>query len=125
MNEARVVALAAANAVDEIIDGVASGELAHPGTLGGLEDIIAASMDRFFKRYGPTIAENFSRIAEPAAQKAGQILGPVIEEKLKEYTPTFALITGAVIAGALLIGGWQTRQAMRPARRRSRRRRAA
>ncbi len=121
MNENRLVALAAANAVDEVIDGLASGEIPPSTMLGGpLEDMLARSMDKFFKRYGPTIAENFSKIAEPAAQKAGQILGPIIEEKLKAYTPTFALITGAVIAGALLLGGWQARRVMRPARRRRR-----
>jgi hypothetical protein len=118
-----LVTLAAANAVDEVIDGVASGSIPAASMLGGgLDDLLAASMDKFFKRYGPSIAENFSKIAEPAAAKAGQILGPVIEEKLRAYTPTFALITGAVVAGAILIGGWQARRELRG---RSRRRRAA
>lgn len=115
MNENHLVALAAANAVDEVIDGVVSGEIPQSAVMlgGPLEDMLSRSMDKFFKRYGPAIAENFSRIAEPAAQKAGKILGPIIEEKLKAYTPTFALITGAVIAGALLLGGWQARRVIR------------
>ena len=120
MNQHRFVSLAAANAVDEIINGVASGEIPQSAVMlgGPLEDLLSRSMNRFFDRYGPSIAENFSKIAEPAAEKASKIIGPIVEEKLKAQMPTFALITGVIIAGAIWVGGWQARRIVGPRRRR-------
>lgn len=52
----------------------------------------------------PQLQAQLLAIAEPAAQKAAQVVGPVIEEKLAQEAPLFALITG-VFAGAVAVVG--------------------
>lgn len=119
MNYEAIVIEAAARAANEAVDVVA----ANPSMLGSIDDLIASSMSRFFESYGPQMAAQFAKIAGPAAEKASEIIGPVIEEKLKAYTPTFALITGGVVAAAILFGGWFARREVRKSRGTGRRRR--
>lgn len=85
--------------------------------LGQIDKYIMDAMEKFFDKYGPQIASQFSAVAEPAAKKAAEIIGPVVEEKLRNYGPTFAVITGGVLAGAYILGNILSRREVRQARR--------
>ncbi|MGH8896763.1 MAG: hypothetical protein ACRDZ4_07000 [Egibacteraceae bacterium] len=52
----------------------------------------------------PTLGQELMRVAEPAARKAADVVGPVIEEKLRAWGPTLAAITGVVAAVLSLVG---------------------
>jgi hypothetical protein len=107
-----LVGQAAGAASVEAAEMVLSGR-AH---LGQIEDLIAKSMNKFFDKYGPQIATQFSAIAEPAAKKSAEIIGPVVEQKLKDYGPTFAMIMGAVL-GVFFVAGVFTSKRVRQVRR--------
>lgn len=110
--------------LDEVVSavaGVAATEAAEKAMLGeiGLGQIdkyILDAMGKFFDKYGPQIAGQFSALAEPAAKKASEIIGPVVEQKLRDYGPTFALITGGVLAGAYILGNILARREVRRAK---------
>lgn len=103
-----VAGWAAVNAADAALRGEIG--------LGQLEPFIMSSMNKFFDKYGPQIAQQFSAVAEPAAKKAAEIIGPVVEEKLKQEGPKLALLTGAVIGAAILFAGWFARREARLAK---------
>lgn len=92
----------AAVAAVEAAEKVMVGELG----LGQIERYVKDAMDKFFEKYGPSMAQQFAAVAEPAAKKASEIIGPVVEQKLKDYGPTFAVTMGAVLGAAILFGGW-------------------
>jgi hypothetical protein len=104
----RVAGAASVEAAEMVLSGHAQ--------LGQIEDLIAKSMSKFFTAYGPQIAAQFSAVAEPAARKSAEIIGPVVEQKLKDYGPTFAMIMGAVL-GVFFVAGVFTSKKVKQAKR--------
>jgi len=98
----QVAGAASVEAAEMVLSGQAQ--------LGQIEDLIAKGMNKFFQSYGPQIAQQFSAVAEPAARKSAEIIGPVVEQKLKEYGPTFAIIMGAVLGAFFLTGIFSARR---------------
>jgi len=87
------------------------------GTLsqGALDSAITIAVQNALTPLMPVLKQQLLEIAEPAAKKASEVVGPVIEEKLREYGPTLAAITGVVaavlsIVGMLLVGGYLKKQ---------------
>lgn len=83
------------------------------GTLsqGALDSAITIAVQNALTPLMPVLKQQLLEIAEPAAKKASEVVGPVIEEKLRDYGPTLAAITGIVasvlsIVGMLLLGGY-------------------
>lgn len=83
------------------------------GTLsqGALDSAITIAVQNALTPLMPVLKQQLLEIAEPAAKKASEVVGPVIEEKLRDYGPTLAAITGVVaavlsIVGMLLLGGY-------------------
>ena len=103
--------IAAADAVER----VRLGEI--PPTLGAIEDYLKSAMDSFFSKYGPSIGEQIAQYAAPAAQKAVDVIKPALSQTLTEYTPTFAAVTGGMIALAILSGIWISKRTYQGRRR--------
>lgn len=87
------------------------------GTLsqGALDSAITVAVQNALMPLMPTLKAQLLEIAAPAAKKASEVVGPVIEEKLRDYGPTLAAITGIVAAvlslvGMLLLGGYIVKQ---------------
>lgn len=78
---------------------------------GALDSAITIAVQNALAPLMPVLKQQLLEIAEPAAKKASEVVGPVIEEKLRDYGPTLAAITGIVaavlsIVGMLLLGGY-------------------
>lgn len=78
---------------------------------GALDSAITIAVQNALAPLMPVLKQQLLEIAEPAAKKASEVVGPVIEEKLRAYGPTLAAITGIVasvlsIVGMLLLGGY-------------------
>ena len=59
----------------------------------------------------PTLSAELMKAVEPAAAKAADVVGPVLEEKLKKYAPIFGIVAGLVAAafgvlGMMIVGGY-------------------
>lgn len=80
-----------------------------------ITNAVAVAVQRALEPMMPALKAQLLAIAEPAAKKAAEVVGPVIEEKLRDYGPTLAAITGVVaavlsIVGMLLLGGYIVRK---------------
>ena len=88
---------------DDCAARVQSGEIQD---LDGVEDYLATGIATFFDKYGSNIASQLAAYAEPAAQKAVEVVKPALQQVLSEYTPTFAAVAGGMIALSVLLGVW-------------------
>lgn len=92
----------------------------HGPALSGLGQdelnlLVSRAIERAIKPMIPTLQKHLMEAAEPAAKKAADVIGPVVERKLKEQVPKFAAITGVVTAaltilGMFLVGGYVVRK---------------
>jgi hypothetical protein len=72
---------------------------------GGLpEQLIQQQVMKIIEPMLPVLGEKLLEIAEPAAQKAAEVVGPVVKEQLDAQIPKLAVITG-IVAGLLVVGG--------------------
>ena len=60
-----------------------------------------------------------SAIATPAMQAAAQAFEPVLEQALSDYLPTFAAVTGGLLAVSVLLGVWVAKETFHRGGRRS------
>lgn len=88
-------------AATEAVNKVHLGELR---SLGAVEDFIQLAMSNWLTKFGPQLGQQMMAIAEPAAQKAAEVIGPVVEEKLRAYGPKLALLTGVIVGAAIIFG---------------------
>ena len=103
MTAAQLLGEVASTVAADALNRVRLGELR---SLDGVEDYIAEGVKAFFVSYGPTIASQLAAYAEPAAQKAVEVVKPALQQVLNEYTPTFAAVAGGMIALSVLLGVW-------------------
>jgi len=103
-----VAACAACDAVKQV-------KLGELSSLADVDSYVKDAVAKFIDKQGPYIAEKMAAVIQPAAEKAVNIVKPSVMEALKEYTPTFALITGAVLGGAVLLGSWTAARSARKA----------
>jgi hypothetical protein len=85
-------------------DAVRQTRLGEISDLGQAEQYMASAMNKFFESYGPTLAAKLTEMAKPATEKAMEVVRPQIEQALKDWTPTFAAITGGMVALSVLLG---------------------
>lgn len=76
-----------------------------------MTNAIAIAVQRALEPLMPVLGEKLMAIAEPAARKAAEVVGPVIDAKLREHGPRLAVITGLVAAilsiiGMVVVGGY-------------------
>lgn len=81
----------------------------------GLADLSQADQqtvaDSVSNVLAPILSTTMKGTTAQLSQQAADVIGPVIEQKLKDYGPTFAIIMGLVAAsltllGMGLFGGW-------------------
>jgi len=51
----------------------------------------------------PILSEQLLAVVAPAAEKAAEIVGPVVEQKLQQEGPKLAIITGLVLAAVSVV----------------------
>lgn len=90
---------------DAVTQGVVEG-LAAQGLsgLGADDSIIAAAVQNVLGPMMPALGEELMRAVEPATQRAADMLGPILEEKIKDYGPILAITVGVVAGIITLIG---------------------
>jgi hypothetical protein len=83
------------------------------GALGqdALTNAVALAVQKALTPLMPVLGEKLMAVAEPAARKAAEVVGPVLDERLRTYGPKFAIISGLVAAilgiiGMVLVGGY-------------------
>jgi hypothetical protein len=103
MNLVALIPEATAVAANDAVRQVQLGELSD---VLGVEKYIGDALDKFFAQYGPGLADKLAVYIEPATKKAVEIIKPSVEQALKDYTPTFAAITGGMLALSVLLGVW-------------------
>lgn len=113
MNVAAMLGEVAGIAAEEALRAARMGEIS---SVGEAQDLIGAAMTKFMDQQGPAIAEKLAVYLEPATQKAVDIIKPSVMEALKEYTPTFAAVSGTMIALSVLAGTYLARREFRKAR---------
>jgi hypothetical protein len=110
----RLISVLASEVAADAVRKVRLGELS---SMGEITQYIASGLQAFLTMYGPQIGAQLIKIVEPAAKKAADIIGPVVEQKLKEHVPMFAAITGGLIGAAILGGVFISRATYRVVRR--------
>ncbi len=73
-------------------------------------DIVGDMVLKQLEKIAPQLGAKLLEIAEPAARKAAESIEPVLEQKLQKYIPIFALISGAILGGAVLLGVFVSRR---------------
>jgi hypothetical protein len=88
-----------------VIEGVQEG-LAARGLsgLGANDSIIASAVQDALAPMMPALGAELTRAVEPALQRATDMLGPVLEEKIKAWGPILAISIGVVAGIITLIG---------------------
>jgi hypothetical protein len=96
------------------LDGIQLGELQSmedideyvTGQLGDVMDTVSNIFS------GQAVAD----LTAPAVQKAVDTIKPAIMEALRDYTPTFAAVSGGMLALAVLLGVWVAKETFKRTR---------
>jgi hypothetical protein len=90
---------------DAVAQGVVEG-LAAQGLsgLGADDSVIALAVQNVLGPMMPALGAELMKAVEPATQRAADMLGPVLEEKIKDYGPILAITIGVVAGIITLIG---------------------
>jgi hypothetical protein len=64
----------------------------------------ALAVQNVFGPMMPALGAELMKAVEPATQRAADMLGPVLEEKIKDYGPILAITIGVVAGIITLIG---------------------
>lgn len=83
----------------DAIDGVRSGRIR---TMGELEEFV----DRGLGQSVQDLTALVSGASSPMVQSMMESMKPTIMQALSDYTPTFAAITGGLLALSVLLGVW-------------------
>ena len=78
--------------------------------LGQVDTLIANAIANYFSQHGEELAASMSQYVEPLTQKAVDVIKPSVYEALRDYTPTFAAVSGGMLALAVFLGLWIARR---------------
>lgn len=97
-----------------VMQGMAEIRRRRPG-VSGFGDLSQAEQQAVANTAANALTQILGGTARGLSQQAAEVIGPVIEQKLKEFGPTFAIIAGLVAAifgtlGMALIGGYVIRK---------------
>jgi hypothetical protein len=91
-----------------IAEGVSEGlrTVRRRAALSGIGDdeAVTAAVQSVLGPLMPSLSAEIMKAVGPAAQKAADVVGPVIEDKIKTYGPILAIIVG-VVAGIIALFG--------------------
>lgn len=113
MNLAGLAGEAVACAACEAVKRAALGELS---SLAEADSLISSAVSKFFESQGPQIASSMAPYIESMTKKAVDVIRPSVEQALRDYTPTFAAITGGMLGLAVLLGTWVAKNEFRKSR---------
>jgi hypothetical protein len=90
---------------DAVTQGVMEG-LAAQGLsgLGANDSVIASAVQDVLGPMLPALGAELTKAVEPALQRASDMLGPVLEEKIRDWGPILAITIGVVAGIITLIG---------------------
>lgn len=87
------------------------------GALGqdAVSSVVGSAVEKALRPLVPTLGAELMKVVEPAAKKAADTVGPVIDEKLRKYGPWIGVIAGTVAAilgilGMVVLGGYLVRK---------------
>lgn len=78
--------------------------------LGQLDTLVTNAIANYFSQHGAEIASSMSQYVEPLTAKAMDVIKPSMYEALRDYTPTFAAVSGGMLALAVFLGIWIARR---------------
>jgi len=107
-----ILSCACAEAACCAVDKVGLGELS---SMSEVEDFMGAAVGEFVKTR-PELS-GMADFTDDLMKKAADTIGPVIEQKLKDYGPTFAVTLGSALGIAYILGNILTRRELRRGRR--------
>ena len=92
-----------------VMNGIAEIKRRRPGArINGFGDLSQADQatvaDSVSSVLAPILGSTLKSTTADLSAQAATVMGPVIEQKLKEYGPTFAIIMGLVAASLTLLG---------------------
>lgn len=99
MNLGEYVVQAATRVGQQAVDGIRSGQIR---TMGELEEFV----DRGLGQSAQDLLAMASGASSPMVQSMMESMKPTIMQVLSDYTPTFAAITGGLLALSVLLGVW-------------------
>lgn len=97
-----------------VMQGMAEIRRRRPG-VSGFGDLSQAEQQTVASAASGALTQILGGTAKGLSTQAAEVIGPVIEQKLKEFGPTFAIIAGLVAAvfgvlGMALVGGYVIRK---------------
>lgn len=72
--------------------------------VSGMGDLSQQEQSSVASSVASALTPIFSGTAKNLSQQAADVIGPVMEQKLKEYGPTFAIIMGLVASTLTVLG---------------------
>lgn len=99
-----------------VMQGIDEIRRRRPGAMiSGFGDLSQADQQAVADSASNALTQILGGTAKSLSAQAADVMGPVIEQKLKEYGPTFAIIAGLVaavfgIVGMALVGGYVIRK---------------
>lgn len=84
-----------------VYDGLAARGLSG---FGADDSIIASAVQNVLAPMMPALGAELMKAVEPATQRAADMLGPVLEEKIRDWGPILAITIGVVAGIITLIG---------------------
>jgi hypothetical protein len=92
-----------------VMNGIAEIKRRRPGArINGFGDLSQADQatvaDSVSSVLAPILGSTLKSTTADLSAQAATVMGPVIEQKLKDYGPTFAIIMGLVAASLTLLG---------------------
>jgi len=101
------------------LDGIAVGDLR---SLGEVDEYIQSQLGDVMDTLSSLVSgQAIADVTAPAVQKAIDTIKPAVMQALADYTPTFAAVTGGMLALAVLLGVYVSKETFkRTSARRSR-----
>ena len=119
MNLGEYVSTQAIRIARGALSGIEAGDIQSAGQLDEyVTSQLGDVMDTFSNIFS---GEAITNLTQPAVQKAIETIKPAVLEALRDYTPTFAAVSGGMLALAVLLGVWISNETSTRTRRRSRR----
>jgi hypothetical protein len=117
MNLGEYVSTQAVRIARGALSGIESGDIE---SYGELNEYVTSQLGDVMDTVSNIFSgEAISNLTQPAVQKAIDTIKPAVLEALRDYTPTFAAVSGGMLALAVLLGVWVSNETSARTRRRA------
>lgn len=111
--------LAADAAAELAVDALGRVRLGELRSIDEVSDHVRSGMGSIFDALLPSAKQEFATLIEPATQRAVEAIKPAMYDVLRDWTPSFAAISGGMMALAVLLGIWISKRTFLSSRRRA------